>query len=78
MLTVNYGQLLEKYVFHVSRSTGGSDFIGKNRSMIGFSDAEIDTLLRIQARNRQDFDLYEEMAGEELQDADLQDELEDN
>jgi hypothetical protein len=62
---IDYERLLDKYMFHVSRMTGGNDFIGSSDSVLsmlpGLSREEMDALWTAAKAVRHDADLDHEM-----------------
>lgn len=69
---LNYNTLLDKYMFHVARNTGGKTFVGDDIDKRGFSVEEIVALTKAHMGTLHDADLYNEMndldeAGEPLE-----------
>lgn len=60
---INFESLLDKYMFHVSRNTGGTTFVGDAINMRGFSLEEIAALTQAHRGTLHDADLYNEMNG---------------
>ncbi len=61
MPEVDFEQLLDKYMYHVSRFNRGNVFVGVGYEMTGFSPEEINALHRSMRALRHDLDLHDEM-----------------